>query len=97
VRDGVFLGRGVICIPPMYVKAGAYAGEGSPIDSHALIGGNCGVYEGTVVQRRAVLGAVTVPIHLSARPNGNCASTAEHKAITNSSCARLHPLSLVPF
>ena len=30
------------------------------IEDDALIGGNCGVYEGTVVKRRAVLGAGTV-------------------------------------
>ncbi len=98
VRDGAFLGRGVICMPPMYVNIGAYVDEESLIDSHALvgscaqigkrvhisaaaqiggvlepvgalpvivedevlIGGNCGVYEGTVVKRRAVLAAGAV-------------------------------------
>ncbi|HYL05122.1 MAG TPA: 2,3,4,5-tetrahydropyridine-2,6-dicarboxylate N-succinyltransferase [Thermoanaerobaculia bacterium] len=98
IRDGVYLGRGVTCMPPMYVNAGAYVGDGSMIDSHALvgscaqvcrrvhlsaaaqlggvlepigalpviveddvlIGGNCGVYEGTVVQQGAVLGAGTI-------------------------------------
>jgi 2,3,4,5-tetrahydropyridine-2-carboxylate N-succinyltransferase len=98
VRDGCFLGRGVICMPPMYVNAGAWVDEGTLIDSHALVGscaqvgkrvhlsaaaqlggvlepvgaspviveddvlvgGNCGVYEGTVVKRRAVLGAGTI-------------------------------------
>ena len=95
VRDGAHVGRGVTCMPPMYVNVGAYVDEGTMIDSHALvgscaqigkrvhlsaaaqiggvlepvgalpviiedealIGGNCGVYEGTVVKARAVLGA----------------------------------------
>lgn len=95
IRDGVYLGRGVTCMPPMYINAGAWVGDGTMIDSHALVGscaqigqrchisaaaqiggvlepvgalpviiedevlvgGNCGVYEGTVVRRRAVLGA----------------------------------------
>ncbi len=95
IRDGCFIGRGVICMPPMYVNAGAYIGEGTMVDSHALVGscaqvgknchisaaaqiggviepvgalpviieddvlvgGNCGVYEGAVVKRRAVLGS----------------------------------------
>jgi 2,3,4,5-tetrahydropyridine-2-carboxylate N-succinyltransferase len=95
VRDGVYLGRGVICMPPMYVNIGAYVGDESLIDSHALVGscaqvgarvhisaaaqiggvlepvgalpviveddvlvgGNCGVYEGAIVKRRAVLAA----------------------------------------
>jgi 2,3,4,5-tetrahydropyridine-2-carboxylate N-succinyltransferase len=98
IRDGCYLGRGVICMPPMYINVGAWVGEGSMIDSHALvgscaqvgrrvhlsaaaqlggvlepvgaspviveddvlIGGNCGVYEGTVVKRRAVLGSGTI-------------------------------------
>lgn len=94
IRDGVFLGQGVTCMPPMYINAGAYVGDGTMVDSHALVGscaqvgrnchisaasqlggvlepigalpvviedevlvgGNCGVYEGTIVKRRAVLG-----------------------------------------
>jgi 2,3,4,5-tetrahydropyridine-2-carboxylate N-succinyltransferase len=98
VRDGAYLGRGVICMPPMYVNIGAWVDEESLIDSHALvgscaqvgrrvhvsaaaqiggvlepvgalpviieddvmIGGNCGVYEGAVVRRRAVLAAGTI-------------------------------------
>jgi 2,3,4,5-tetrahydropyridine-2,6-dicarboxylate N-succinyltransferase len=98
VRDGAYLGRGVICMPPMYVNIGAYVDEETLVDSHALvgscaqigkrvhisaaaqiggvlepvgalpvivedevlIGGNCGVYEGAVVKRRAVLAAGAV-------------------------------------
>jgi len=98
IRDGCYLGRGVTCMPPMYINAGAYVDDGTMVDSHALIGscaqigkhchisaasqiggvlepvgalpviveddvlvgGNCGVYEGTVVQRRAVLGSGTI-------------------------------------
>jgi 2,3,4,5-tetrahydropyridine-2-carboxylate N-succinyltransferase len=98
VRDGVFLGKSVTCMPPMYINVGAYVDDGTMVDSHALVGscaqigkrchlsaaaqiggvlepvgalpviieddvmvgGNCGVYEGTIVKRRAVLGAGTV-------------------------------------
>jgi 2,3,4,5-tetrahydropyridine-2,6-dicarboxylate N-succinyltransferase len=98
VRDGSYLGRGVTCMPPMYINAGAYVDDGTMIDSHALVGscaqvgrnchisaasqlggvlepvgalpviieddvlvgGNCGVYEGTIVKRRAVLGSGTI-------------------------------------
>jgi 2,3,4,5-tetrahydropyridine-2-carboxylate N-succinyltransferase len=98
IRDGSFIGRGVVCMPPMFVNVGAYVGEGTMIDSHALVGscaqigrnchisaasqiggvlepvgalpviieddvlvgGNSGVYEGTVVKRRAVLGTGTI-------------------------------------
>src|SRR4051812_33603662 len=38
VRDGAYLAAGVVCMPPMYVNAGAYVDEGTMIDSHALVG-----------------------------------------------------------
>jgi 2,3,4,5-tetrahydropyridine-2-carboxylate N-succinyltransferase len=98
VRDGAFLGRGVVCMPPMYINIGAYVGDETLIDSHALVGscaqigrrvhlsaaaqiggvlepvgvlpviieddvlvgGNTGVYEGTVVKQRAVIAAGVV-------------------------------------
>ena len=98
IRDGCYIGKGVTCMPPMYINAGAYVGDGTMVDSHALVGscaqigrnchisaatqiggvlepvgalpviieddcllgGNCGVYEGTVVKRRAVLGTGTI-------------------------------------
>jgi 2,3,4,5-tetrahydropyridine-2-carboxylate N-succinyltransferase len=98
VRDGAYLGRGVICMPPMYINIGAYVDDGALIDSHALvgscaqvgkrvhvsaaaqiggvlepvgalpviveddvlIGGNCGIYEGTIIKARAVIAAGTV-------------------------------------
>ena len=82
------VGKGVTCMPPMYINVGAYVGDGTMVDSHALVGscaqigarchisaaaqiggvlepvgalpviieddvlvgGNCGVYEGTVVK-----------------------------------------------
>ena len=98
IRDGSFIGKGVVCMPPMYINVGAYVGDGTLVDSNALIGscaqigknchisagaqiggvlepvgalpvvieddvlvgGNSGVYEGTVVKRRAVLGTGTI-------------------------------------
>ena len=98
IRDGVYLGKGVTCMPPMYINVGAYVSDGTMVDSHALvgscaqigrnvhisaasqiggvlepvgalpviveddvlIGGNCGVYEGTVVKKGAVLGTGTI-------------------------------------
>jgi 2,3,4,5-tetrahydropyridine-2-carboxylate N-succinyltransferase len=98
VRDGVYLGQRVVCMPPMYINIGAYVGDETLVDSHALVGscaqigrrvhlsaaaqiggvlepvgavpvvieddvlvgGNCGVYEGAIVKRRAVLAAGTI-------------------------------------
>jgi 2,3,4,5-tetrahydropyridine-2-carboxylate N-succinyltransferase len=106
IRDGCFIGKGVTCMPPMYINTGTWVGDGTMVDSHALVGscaqvgnhchisaaaqiggvlepvgampviiedevmvgGNCGIYEGTIVKRRAVLGTGTIlnrstPVH----------------------------------
>ena len=85
-------------MPPMYINIGAYVGDETLIDSHALVGscaqigrrvhisaaaqiggvlepvgalpvvieddvlvgGNCGIYEGAIVKRRAVLASGTI-------------------------------------
>ena len=98
IRDGCYVARGVVCMPPMYINVGAWVDEGTMVDSHALVGscaqigrrvhlsaaaqiggvlepagalpvvieddvlvgGNCGVYEGTVVRERAVLAPGTL-------------------------------------
>jgi 2,3,4,5-tetrahydropyridine-2-carboxylate N-succinyltransferase len=98
IRDGAYIGKGVICMAPMYINIGAYVGDGTLVDSHALVGscaqigqrvhlsaaaqiggviepvgalpviveddvlvgGNCGVYEGAVIKRRAVLASGTI-------------------------------------
>src|SRR5215203_5679521 len=98
IRDGAYIAPGVVCMPPMFVNAGAYVDEKTMIDSHALVGscaqigkrvhisaaaqiggvlepvgavpviieddvlvgGNCGVYEGTIVRERAVLASGTI-------------------------------------
>ena len=38
IRDGCYIGKGVTCMPPMYINAGAYVDDGSMVDSHALVG-----------------------------------------------------------
>ena len=98
IREGAYIGRDVVCMPPMYVNIGAYIDDGTLIDSHALvgscaqigkkvhisaaaqiggvlepigalpgivednvlIGGNSGIYEGTIVSHEAVIAAGTV-------------------------------------
>ena len=96
IRDGCFIGKGVTCMPPMYINTGTWVGDGSHgrfaraligscaqvgrnchisaaaqiggvlepigalpviIEDDVLVGGNCGVYEGTVVKKRVVLGS----------------------------------------
>jgi 2,3,4,5-tetrahydropyridine-2-carboxylate N-succinyltransferase len=98
IRDGCYIGRNVVCMPPMFINVGAYVDDEAMIDSHALIGscaqigkrvhisagaqiggvlepigampviieddvlvgGNCGIYEGTIVRQEAVLAAGTI-------------------------------------
>ncbi len=98
IRAGAYVARGVVCMPPMYINAGAWVDEGTMVDSHALVGscaqigkrvhlsaaaqiggvlepinassviveddamvgGNCGVYEGTIVRAGAVLAPGTI-------------------------------------
>src|SRR3989440_8695525 len=93
VRSGAYVAPSVICMPPMFINAGAYVDECTMVDSHALVGscaqigkrvhlsaaaqvggvlepvgalpviveddvlvgGGCGIYEGTIVRERAVL------------------------------------------
>ncbi len=62
VRDGAFLGRGVICMPPMYINIGAWVGDGSLIDSHALVGSCAQVGSGVHVSAGAQIGGVLEPV-----------------------------------
>jgi 2,3,4,5-tetrahydropyridine-2-carboxylate N-succinyltransferase len=93
IRDGSYVAKSVVVVPPAYINVGAYVNEGTMVDSHALVGscaqigkrvhlsaaaqiggvlepagalpviieddvlvgGNTGVYEGTIVRERAVL------------------------------------------
>ena len=38
VRRGVYLGDGVVIMPPSYVNVGAWVGDGTMVDSHVLVG-----------------------------------------------------------
>ena len=62
VRDGAYLAQGVICMPPMYVNIGAYVGEQSLIESHALIGSCAQVGARVHVSAGAQIGGVIEPV-----------------------------------
>jgi 2,3,4,5-tetrahydropyridine-2,6-dicarboxylate N-succinyltransferase len=62
VREGAFVGRGVICMPPMYINIGAYVGECSLIDSHALIGSCAQVGSKVHISAGAQIGGVIEPV-----------------------------------
>jgi 2,3,4,5-tetrahydropyridine-2-carboxylate N-succinyltransferase len=62
VRDGAYLGPGVICVPPMYVNIGAYVGEQTLIDSHALVGSCAQIGARVHISAAAQIGGVIEPI-----------------------------------
>jgi 2,3,4,5-tetrahydropyridine-2-carboxylate N-succinyltransferase len=62
VRDGAYLGRGVICMPPMYINLGAYVDEGALIDSHALVGSCAQIGKRVHVSAGAQIGGVLEPV-----------------------------------
>jgi 2,3,4,5-tetrahydropyridine-2-carboxylate N-succinyltransferase len=62
VRDGAYIAPGVICMPPMFVNIGAWIGEQSLIDSHALVGSCAQVGARVHVSAGAQIGGVLEPV-----------------------------------
>ena len=62
VRDGAYIGRGVICMPPMFVNIGAWIGEQTLIDSHALVGSCAQIGARVHVSAGAQIGGVIEPV-----------------------------------
>ncbi len=62
VRRGAYVGRGVVCMPPMYVNVGAHVGAGSMIDSHALVGSCAQIGERVHLSAAAQIGGVLEPV-----------------------------------
>jgi 2,3,4,5-tetrahydropyridine-2-carboxylate N-succinyltransferase len=62
IRDGAFVAKGVICVPPMYINIGAYVDESSLIDSHALVGSCAQVGKRVHVSAGAQIGGVIEPV-----------------------------------
>ncbi len=62
IRDGAYVAKGVVCMPPMYINVGAYVDEGTMIDSHALVGSCAQVGKRVHVSAGVQLGGVLEPI-----------------------------------
>jgi 2,3,4,5-tetrahydropyridine-2,6-dicarboxylate N-succinyltransferase len=62
VRDGAYLGRAVICMPPMFVNIGAYVGDETLIDSHALVGSCAQIGRRVHLSAGAQIGGVIEPV-----------------------------------
>ena len=61
IRDGAWIGKGVVCVPPMYINIGAWVGDESMIDSHALIGSCAQIGAGCHISAAAQIGGVLEP------------------------------------
>src|SRR6202041_127974 len=65
IREGAFLAKGVVCMPPMYVNAGAYVDEGTMVDSHALVGSWAQIGKRLNLSAAAQIGGVLEPVNAS--------------------------------
>ena len=64
VRAGAYLGPGVVMMPPAFVNIGAWVGEDSMVDSHALVGSCAQVGQRVHLSAGAQLGGVLEPVGL---------------------------------
>ena len=62
IRDGAFVDRSVVCMPPMFVNIGAHIGEASMVDSHALVGSCAQVGRRVHLSAAAQIGGVIEPV-----------------------------------
>ena len=62
IREGAFVARSVVCMPPMYINIGAYVGEGTMVDSHALVGSCAQVGRRVHLSAGAQIGGVIEPV-----------------------------------
>jgi 2,3,4,5-tetrahydropyridine-2,6-dicarboxylate N-succinyltransferase len=65
IRDGSFIGKDVVMMPPAYVNIGAYVGEGTMLDSHALVGSCAQVGQRCHISAGAQIGGVLEPVNAS--------------------------------
>ena len=61
IRDSAYIAPGVVCMPPMFVNAGAYVDEGTMIDSHALVGSCAQIGKRVHLSAASQIGGVLEP------------------------------------
>ena len=62
IREGAYVAEDVICMPPMYINIGAYVGQGTLIDSHALVGSCAQIGQRVHVSAAAQIGGLIEPV-----------------------------------
>jgi 2,3,4,5-tetrahydropyridine-2,6-dicarboxylate N-succinyltransferase len=65
IRTGAYVARGVACIPPMFINAGAYVDTDTMVDSHALVGSCAQVGKRVHLSAAAQIGGVLEPVNAS--------------------------------
>jgi 2,3,4,5-tetrahydropyridine-2-carboxylate N-succinyltransferase len=62
VRDGSYIGRNVVMMPPMYVNTGAYVDDGTMVDSNALVGSCAQIGKRVHLSAGTQIGGVLEPV-----------------------------------
>jgi len=62
IRDGAFVARGVVIMPPAYINVAAYVDEGTMVDSHALVGSCAQIGKRVHLSAAAQIGGVLEPV-----------------------------------
>ncbi len=62
IRDGSYLGKNIVIMPPAYINVGAYVDDGTMIDSHALVGSCAQIGKNVHLSAGAQIGGVLEPI-----------------------------------
>jgi 2,3,4,5-tetrahydropyridine-2,6-dicarboxylate N-succinyltransferase len=62
IRTGAYVGKSVVCMPPMYINVGAYVDEGTTVDSHALVGSCAQVGKKCHISAGVQIGGVLEPV-----------------------------------
>src|ERR1039457_2236852 len=63
VRSGAYVARGVVCMPPMYINAGAWVDEGTMAGSQALVGSCAQIGKHVHLSAAAQIGGVLEPVN----------------------------------
>ena len=62
IREGAYVAKSVLCMPPVYVNIGAYIDEGTLVDSHALVGSCAQIGKRVHISAAAQIGGVIEPV-----------------------------------
>src|SRR4051794_29791226 len=63
IRDGVYVAKSVVLMPPCYINVGAFVDEGTMVDSHALVGSCAQIGKRVHLSAAAQIGGVLEPVN----------------------------------